>query len=228
MAKFIYTPVGLTLTTFLARGLIKGLGRSVRLQIIGLENISSLLKNNKPGIGALWHGRTFLMIDQFRRTLKTRTKICVLASKSMDGELIARTLRKLDYHIVRGSSTRGAVSGFMGLIDAMREGYDTIITVDGPRGPKEVVKSGVVLLAQKTGYPIVPLSCNCRKSWTISSWDRYILPKPFTSGVVVIGKPVYVPSVMSKDEFEQQRKTVESELHRITRQADQYFTQREN
>ncbi len=224
MAKFVHTPWGLSLTSFLAWGFIRSIGRTVPLQIIGQEKISYNLENQIPAICALWHGRHFLLLDQYRRQFPNRKKMCVMASRSKDGELLARILQKFNFRIVRGSSSRGAVSGLMNLIDVMREGYDTIIAVDGPRGPREIVKSGVIVLAQKTGYPIVPLSATSKNYWRINSWDKYIIPKPFSAGVVTVGEPVYVPLNANKNELELKRLLVESRLKEITRQADQFFT----
>ena len=224
MAKFVHTPLGLSLTSFLAWGLIRSLGRTVKLQVIGQENLIAPMKNNEFGILTLWHGRHFLLVDQYRRQYSERKKMCVMASKSKDGELLARILQKFDFRVVRGSSSRGAVSGLINLIDVMREGYDTIIAVDGPRGPREIVKSGVVLLAQKTGYPIIPLSASAKHSWTIQSWDRYQIPKPFSSGVVTIGEPIYVSPHANKSELEQKRLLLEVRLKEITQQADEFFS----
>jgi lysophospholipid acyltransferase (LPLAT)-like uncharacterized protein len=224
MAKFIHTPIGLSLTSFLAWGFIRSLGRTVHLQILGQEKIIRLSEKEDFGILALWHGRHFLLVDQYRRQFTNRKKMCVMTSESKDGELLARILRKFNFRVVRGSSSRGAVSGLMKLIDVMREGYDTIIAVDGPRGPREVVKSGVIVLAQKTGYPIIPLSASAKQYWLINSWDRYMIPKPFTSGVVSVGDPIYVSANANKNELEQKRLLVETSLKEITLQADKFFT----
>lgn len=145
-----------------------------------------------PFISTLWHNRLLLLVDFFPRRIQHRT--AALASASRDGEYAAWVLRCFGYTAVRGSSSRG---GYHALIE-MRQQLEQhrrsmAITLDGPRGPRYEVHPGAVLLAEWTGYPIIPLSLNAPKRWEFRSWDRTQLPKPFARVELVIGKPLFVP-----------------------------------
>jgi lysophospholipid acyltransferase (LPLAT)-like uncharacterized protein len=220
MTRFIHTPLGISLVSTLGAGLYRGLGAIVRLDVRGEENIPTVLSYKKPVIVTLWHGRHFLLTDKFRRRFADHINLSVMASRSRDGEILARVLQKLHFKVIRGSSSRGGVQGLLELIDGIKDGYDTILAVDGPRGPREIVKPGVILLAQKTGSPILPVSASAFTAKVIHSWDRFLIPYPFTKGIVTIGEPIVVPDTIDKPGIEAKRKALEDELNRITRLAD--------
>lgn len=221
----IKVPVGLT--SFLGWLFIYLVSRLLRLRILGLDRVQSILQEEKPIIGAFWHGRQFILvvlIDRLRKfTQKSRRKICIMVSRSRDGNLQAGILGRFGYTLVRASSSKGATAGFLQLRSMVEQGYDTVIAVDGPRGPLEIVKSGVVLLAQKTGAPIIPISTSAKRYKLISAWDRYLLPFPFTQAVAVFGNPIYVPPDADHSQLESARLQLEQELQLITKEADVYF-----
>ena len=220
MTRFIHTPLGISLASTLGAALYRGLGATIRLDVRGEENIPIVLGYKKPVIVALWHGRHFLLTDKFRRRFADHINLSVMASRSRDGEILARVLQKLHFKVIRGSSTRGGVQGLLELIEGIKDGYDTILAVDGPRGPLEIVKPGVLLLAQKTGSPILPVSASAFGAKVMHSWDRFLIPYPFTRGMVTIGAPIVVPETIDKTGLETKRKALEDELNRITRWAD--------
>ncbi|PIW06759.1 hypothetical protein COW38_04335 [Candidatus Collierbacteria bacterium CG17_big_fil_post_rev_8_21_14_2_50_45_7] len=116
--------------------------------------------------------------------------IILMSSLSNDGEYQARILQRFGYKIVRGSSTKGGMRGLIGLIKGIRDGHDCGLAVDGPTGPIYEPKEGIIALARKTGASIVPLSSASRHKWTFeAAWDKYILPKPFSRGVIAFGQP---------------------------------------
>lgn len=119
--------------------------------------------------------------------------LAVLTSKSKDGEYIARFLTRFGFGAIRGSSSRGGVRGLVEMIRLMREGVPMAFTVDGPRGPRYVAKSGPAMLAKKTGNPILPFVIECSSYWTINSWDKLQIPKPFAKARVIYGDPIFVP-----------------------------------
>jgi hypothetical protein len=199
-------------------------GRSLRFRVLGLDKVRTILQEEKPVIWALWHGRHFILVDRFKNfTLKSREHWCVMASRSRDGELLTGVLSRCGYKTVRASSSKGATAGFLQLISTMKQGYDTVIAVDGPRGPREQVKSGVVFLAQKTGVPIIPITASAKRSKQLSSWDRYLIPFPFTQAVAVIGNPFTIPPDANHEQLESSRLQLEQELQLITQEADAYF-----
>lgn len=216
--------VPVKLLSFFGWLFIYAVGRSLRLRILGMDRVRQLLQSEKPLIWALWHGRHFILVDRFRHyTMKSREKGCVMASRSRDGELLAGILSRFGYAVVRASSSKGATAGFLQMKSIMEQGCDTVIAVDGPRGPREIVKSGVVLLAQKTGAAIIPVSASAKRSKFISSWDKYLIPCPFTQAIAVFGNPVSVPSDADHAQLESARLRLEQELNAITQEVDTYF-----
>lgn len=199
-------------------------GRSLRFRVLGMDKVRGILQEGKPVIWALWHGRHLILVDRFKNyTMKSRKNWCVMASRSRDGELLARILEKCGYKTVRASSSKGATTGFLQLISVMEQGYDTVMAVDGPRGPREQVKSGVILLAQKTGMPIIPITASAKRYKQLSSWDKYLIPFPFTQAIAVIGNPVTLAPNVNHDQLISSRLLLEQELNQITQEADKYF-----
>jgi hypothetical protein len=148
---------------------------------------------------------------------------CTLISKSLLGEYVSRLIRNLNIEIIRGSAKKNGKEGFRGLIRKVNSGYNAWITPDGSRGPRYKVKMGVIHLAQKTGCPIIPIAFNVSKKKILGGWDRFILPCPFSRGIVILGEPIYIPS--DADEKMRNRKMLDLEesLQEITTRADEYF-----
>lgn len=151
------------LAPLLARGVIRALRATMRLEFVDCERFREGARGQV--IFAFWHGR-LLMMPYFYRG----KGISILVSQSKDGELIARTVAGFGLDSVRGSTTRGALSGLKGLMKAARAGRDLAITPDGPKGPFQKAQMGAVQLARTTGLPIVPLAFGCSKK------------KPFRAG----------------------------------------------
>lgn len=167
--------------------LIRVIGRSIRYEVKGWENFEAIEAGGKLPIYAFWHDRIFASTYFFRNR-----GIAVITSQSKDGEYIARFIQRLGYGAVRGSSTRGGVGALVEMIKAMRRGTPTGFTVDGPKGPRYEAKSGAVLLAKKTGHPIMPFVVECERFWTVNSWDKLQIPKPFTRARLIIAEPIYI------------------------------------
>lgn len=196
-------------------GIIRALGATWRIRIEGEEHLADARRTSPRVVYAVWHGRML----PFAYTHRGQ-RIHVLASEHHDGELLGRTIRFLGFGQVRGSSTRGGTKGLMALTEANRAGYDVGLTVDGPRGPRFEVKSGVVDVAKLTGAAIVPIASGSRRHRTFASWDRFELPMPFTRVVVAYGAPVVVPTDAERDVLEAKRREVEDTLRRITDTCD--------
>lgn len=166
---------------------IRLIGPTLRIETENTHFYDDILTAGKQPIIALWHDRIFAGVWYLRNR-----GLAVLTSKSKDGEYIARFLTRFGFGAVRGSSSRGGVRGLVEMIRLMREGVPMAFTVDGPRGPRYVAKSGAVMLAKKTGNPILPFLIECSTYWTVKSWDRLQIPKPFAEGRVLFGKPIFV------------------------------------
>ena len=128
---------------------------------------------------------------------------------------MARFVQKLGYGSVRGSSTRGGTGALVEMIRLMRSGFASAFTVDGPRGPRYEAKLGPVLLAKKTGDPLLPFLLECKKFWSVGSWDKPQIPKPFTTVKLMIEKPIYVAKDASDDELEEKRLDLQSVLEKL-------------
>jgi lysophospholipid acyltransferase (LPLAT)-like uncharacterized protein len=195
----------------------KIIGKTIRYQTEGWENYEQIERDNKIPIYAFWHNRIFAGTYFFRNR-----GIVVITSQSFDGEYIARFIQRFGYGAVRGSSTRGGVGALVEMIRLMKQGLPTGFTVDGPKGPKYVAKTGAVLLAKKTGNPIMPFVVETEKFWTINSWDKLRIPKPFTRAKVFIAAPVYVPKDADETEIENKRQELQSKLDETVRLAKQW------
>lgn len=191
--------------------LIRVIGSTIRYKVKGWENFESIENAGKLPIYAFWHDRIFAGTYFFRNR-----GIAVITSQSKDGEYIARFIQRLGYGAIRGSSTRGGVGALVEMIKAMRNGTATAFTLDGPKGPRYKAKQGAILLAKKTGNPVMPFVVECRSFWTVNSWDRLQIPKPFTRAKVVIGKPLYVNENADQNELDKALHELQISLDALT------------
>lgn len=156
--------------------LIRALGATLRYRDVNAAGVPVGIEIPGPVIFAFWHRTLLVCAHRFRNK-----EIAILISPSFDGELIARTVERLGFHPVRGSSSRGGASGLRAMAQAYREGHRCAFTADGPRGPNMVAKAGPVQLAELTGaswigaYYALP-----ERRWELHSWDRFMIPKPFS------------------------------------------------
>jgi lysophospholipid acyltransferase (LPLAT)-like uncharacterized protein len=192
--------------------LIRVIGRTIRFEIEGWENFESIERAGKVPIYSFWHDRIFAATYFFRDL-----GIVVITSQSLDGEYIARFIQRLGYGSVRGSSSRGGVGALVEMIRLMRQALPMGFTVDGPRGPRYEAKTGAVLLAKKTGNPLMPFIVECRDFWTLKSWDRLQIPKPFTRATLMIAEPIYVPNDTADETLETFRKKLQESLDRLVK-----------
>ena len=189
---------------------IKLIGSTIRWETEGLENLRSIESTGKLPIFCLWHDRIFA------GTYFLRDRgIVVITSQSLDGEYIARFLKRLGYGTVRGSSTRGGVKALVEMIRCMRAGVSMAFTVDGPRGPRYEAKKGAVLLAKKTGNPMVPFGVESARFWNVKSWDRMQIPKPFTRARFIVADPIHVREDADDDEITSKTMELQSSLDAI-------------
>ena len=198
---------------------VRALGATLRLTERGVDALRPRWAAGQPLIYAVWHGR-ILMIPwlnaRLRRTRGARA-VRVLASRSRDGELVARWVARFGLSVVRGSSSRGGAEALRALAAAVRAGQDVAVVPDGPLGPRERVQAGIVVLAASTGAPIVPLAFAARPARRLASWDRFLVPLPFARAAVVFG----TAATVSRDvDREIARVGVEHALHDVTAMAD--------
>jgi len=191
-----------------------------RFEEIGEEGVTPLVGGRGAGaeIFCFWHQCVLPCTVYFRTTGAT-----ILISRSFDGELITRILRLFGFDAVRGSSSRGAREGLLGLKDVIDSGRPAIFTADGPRGPIYQTKMGPIKLAQMTGARIGAFHLQPERAWTMRSWDHFLIPKPFTRICVSWARWTQVPSELAVDEFEPKREELNAAIERARLAALEYF-----
>ncbi len=182
-------------TAWLAASVVRLLGVTLRLQVSGIDRVRPLWATGRPVIYVVWHGRILMLPwanARLRRTHGAR-RVSVLASRSRDGEMVARYAARFGVAAIRGSSSRGGIVGLRSLVAAVQSGQDVALVPDGPRGPRGQLKEGVVLLAALTGAPVVPLAVAAHPARRLASWDAFLVPLPFARCALVLGEPLSVP-----------------------------------
>jgi len=202
------------LAAWLVAGVLLLLKLTTRRRFVREEALFARWARAEPTILAFWHEQLVMMPFPYRGK-----RVCIMVSRHRDGELITRALRPLRIGTVRGSSTRGWAGGLKGMLRASRDGADLAFTPDGPRGPRYVAKSGVIQVARATRAPIVPVAAAARWCRRIRSWDRLIIPFPWSRIIYVVGEPLEVAANAGPAEIEQARVVLERELARLTAHA---------
>jgi len=195
-------------------------GLTWRFEAIAEEGVTPLLEGRGAGaeIFCFWHQCVLPCAFYYRRTGAT-----ILISRSFDGELITRILNLFGFHAARGSSSRGAREGLLGLARVIESGAPAIFTADGPRGPIYQTKMGPIKLAQMTGAPIGAFHLQPEHAWTIGSWDRFLVPMPFTRICVSWAQWTRAPADLTPDHFEQKREELNAAIERARLRAIDYF-----
>ncbi|MBA3963686.1 MAG: lysophospholipid acyltransferase family protein [Chthoniobacterales bacterium] len=169
---------------------------------------------NERYIGALWHNRLLLLPFVIKRYLPER-RGAALISASRDGALLADLVRRFGFEVVRGSSSRKGASAMLRLAEVIAGGKDVVITPDGPRGPAYELGQGIVFLAQQSGAAVVPINMEYSSCWRLKSWDRFILPRPFSRVRVIFGERHRVRPTANEEEFERERLRLQEAMMRI-------------
>jgi lysophospholipid acyltransferase (LPLAT)-like uncharacterized protein len=176
---------------------------------------------DQPLIAIFWHSRILQMTESWPMT----KPLAMLQSPHPDGKVIARAIQRLGFQTIWGSSTKGkgGAAGLRNLIKGLRGGLSIGITPDGPRGPRMHLGPGVVAAARLSGAPVVPGAWNTKHRKALGTWDRMLIARPFSRGVILWGEPVHVPKTLTPEEFEDYRLLIETRLIEVTNQADLHF-----
>ena len=199
---------------------IRILGLTARWQVIGIDTPLSMIERGEPIIGAFWHGRMVMMPALWRRYGGYKFDIRMLISRHRDGRLIARIIAHLGFAAITGSSSRGGARALREIIEAVENGASIGITPDGPRGPRMRASAGVASAGRLTGAPVFASSFSASRRRVFKSWDRFVLPMPFTRIVVVVKGPILVPKEGGPEALEKARLAIEDALNEATREAD--------
>jgi len=194
--------------------LIAALASTFRWRQEGLQHLDEVKRSGRQPIMAFWHGRILPSTYFFRRR-----GIVVITSENFDGEWIAGIIERFGYGTARGSTSRGAVKALVQLKRDMAAGKPAAFTLDGPRGPARVAQPGAIWLAKATGNPIVPFHIEARRHWTLRSWDRTQIPKPFSDLAIAIGEPIEVPAGADDAAMERARQALEARLTALEARA---------
>src|SRR5215212_5488729 len=191
--------------------LIRALGATLRFSVEGKEHWDESLRGGRLPIHTFWHDRIFAGTYFFRDR-----RIVIMTSQSFDGEYIARFIQRLGYGAVRGSSTRGGVGALVELTRLVRKGCPAGFSIDGPLGPRHVAKMGAVLLAKKTGQAVLPFGVNAERFWSLKSWDRMQIPKPFARVRVRFAPPIHVERDAGGTTLEAKRDELQRALEEVS------------
>jgi lysophospholipid acyltransferase (LPLAT)-like uncharacterized protein len=186
------------------------LGATLRWRTEGLEHYDAIVQKGRQPVMAFWHGRILPATVYFRRR-----GIVVITSENFDGEWIAGIIERFGYGTARGSTSRGGRRALLQLVREMAAGKPAGFTVDGPRGPARVAQPGAVWLAKATGNPVLPFHLEADRFWTVNSWDRTQIPKPFSTVALVVGKPFNVPESADEVAIEAARGELENRLWQL-------------
>ena len=208
----------LRLVPIAAAGLIHWWGKS--FSAITVVNGDFEAERAAVGQGCVyvtWHQRLFNLYF-----LHYRRPITIMISRSKDGELATGAVHRLGFGSVRGSSSRGGATAMFQLIEVMRNQPATSAGMlgDGPKGPARKLKLGTLKIAQATGAPILPFAYSAKRHKLFASWDRFMLPFPFSPLVVIFAEPIIIPAQASEKELEELRLKVENSLNEITERCD--------
>lgn len=195
--------------------LIRLIGPTLRYEI-SIEDGGPPADRVEPAVYVFWHRGVIPACYHFRGR-----NISVMTSRSFDGEYIARIISAFGYQPVRGSSSRGGVRALLGMHTDIEQGRAVCFTIDGPRGPRYLAKPGPVLLARNTQAPIVAFHIACGRAWVLKSWDRMIIPKPFSRALLRISALVRVPAAAHGAELDVYHQQMQAALDRARSYADQ-------
>lgn len=194
-----------------------------RWRVVGLENAHPFWDSGQPFVGAFWHGRLLMMPYGWQTRKQQMT---MLISRHRDGEIIARAMTHFGIGAVRGSTSKrgtadkGGTDAVRQMVRIMKAGHCIGLTPDGPRGPRMRVAPGIVQVARLTGLPIVPATFSSSRRVVMNSWDRFIVALPFSSGIILWGKPMAVPRDLDAAGLEAKRLEVEAALIALSIEAD--------
>jgi lysophospholipid acyltransferase (LPLAT)-like uncharacterized protein len=201
--------------------LIAALGRTLRWRVEGLEHLEAIRASGRQPVMGFWHGRILPATYYFRRR-----GIVVITSENFDGEWIARIIESFGYGTARGSTSRGARKAMVQLVREMRSGRPAGFTLDGPRGPARVAQPGAIWLARETGNPVLPFHLEASPAWTLKSWDRTQIPKPFSTVALVVGEPLDVANDAGDAGLEAARAELERRLAALEARALSLLSER--
>ena len=212
MKKFLFNYV----IPYLLYGVVYLWCATLRMKNLNSEAENQIKSLTGPYILTLWHGRIFYLFY----FLRNRPDYFLLISPSADGDLLAKLARLMGYSVIRGSTFKKAVPAARSLIRVLRDGQRIIIIADGSRGPRCVAQSGSLQLAAITRLPLFPMTFSAKNKVALNTWDKFILPLPFTRCCINFGSPIYLASRTSEELVEEKRLELETNLNHLSSECD--------
>ncbi len=199
---------------FLARLILK----TIRYQIYGLDRYKALKASGKRVVFAIWHGQLTLFYP-----MAHHSKSCGIVSRSRDGELAAKIIKHFGFDSVRGSSSRAGAIAIMEAEKYLNEGYDIVVTVDGPKGPRFSVKNGAIYISKRFDCVIIPVVASINRYKMFKSWDRFIFPLPFAKLFLYLGEPIYTSNNIDMDVIKQESEGLRKKMLEMTERYAQFY-----
>lgn len=191
-----------------------------RTTVLGDERLSEALSRHGSIIPVYWHAHQLIPVRRLLKASGEGLKLGFLISPSVDGELPAMLVRRAGGHVIRGSSNLTGARALRDYYEAVvKNVVSPAVTPDGPSGPRRQFKPGAILLSQLTGKPMVPMAYAARWVWHFPTWDRFVLPLPFSRVVLAIGEPVTVPRGLGAAELADWQERMRAELETLFQQA---------
>jgi lysophospholipid acyltransferase (LPLAT)-like uncharacterized protein len=199
---------------------IRTLGPTLRYEVLGWQHAERVYASGKRIIWAFWH-RIILPIVWWHRN----QGVVVMNTTAFDGQWTRKVIEWLGFGTAQGSSSRGGLRGLAVMARRLDEGVDCAFTIDGPRGPRYVAKPGPVMLARKTGCPVMVFHIGVDRGITFKkTWDHFLLPKPFARAVILFAPPIYVPANANAEAMEARHSEMQRELERVRDIAEDWFS----
>ena len=210
--------IQIVLISQLSAGLVYLLGRSLRWESRGDENLESIYRAGKRAIFTFWHAGIFSATWYWRRR-----GIIVMTSQNFDGEYIARCIQRHGYGAARGSSSRGGLKALAEMARGLRQGLDVAFTVDGPRGPRHLAKVGPLLLAKKTGDAVFCFHIALQRKIQLRSWDQSEIPLPFSRALILKAPAIHVPREANEAQMKEKLQEMQETLDRMREEGEAYW-----
>lgn len=210
------SPTLIRMVAALAAAVIWCWMRTIRIRVTSLDGREHPADATRERFFyAFWH-------EGLLAPLTTKIRIQMLISQHADGELIAQVCQRLGFGVIRGSTTRGGCEAILNMIRGSDRAAHLGITPDGPKGPRRKLQMGMILVASQTGMPIVPVGIGFASAWRFNSWDRFALPRPFSSIRGVVSDPIVVPPHLDRAGLATWRDLAEERLNHVNQLAEEW------
>jgi len=196
------------------------LGPTLRFEVLGWRNAENVYASGRRCIWAFWH-RVIIPVVWWRR----KRGVVVMNTTAFDGQWTRKVIEWMGYGTAQGSSSRGGLRGLAIMARRIEEGKDCAFTIDGPRGPRYVAKPGPIMLARRTGAPVVVFHIGVQHGKTFEkTWDHFLLPRPFAKTVMIFAPPIEVPPDADSALLEAKHAEMQKELERVRDIAEAWFS----